>query len=232
MSHLDSVAQVNQWRTKSLIEKSILALGMVVLVLALSPFPTAVMVFIVMVTATLWGAKVPVRLWLTGIAAPLGFLAAGIVPVAFDSPALALGIAMRSIASVSCLVFLAMTTPATDVVRGLRRIGLPSEVSDIALLVYRLLFLFADTASAMNSAQAARLGTVGARRRLNSLGLLLANLLPRAFARAHRMEVGLMARGWHGEMRVLSPSYPVSWPGLVAVLVVEFGVAVIGVVGS
>jgi cobalt/nickel transport system permease protein len=71
--------------------------------------------------------------------------------------------------------------------------------------MYRFLFLLTDTAEAMNAAQTARLGHVTYGRHMKSLSLLIANLMPRAFARARSLEVGLAARGWRGELRVLSP---------------------------
>jgi len=135
----------------------------------------------------------------------------------------------RSMAGVTCLLFLALTTPVTDLMGGLRRLGLSAEVTEIALLMYRFTFLLADTAQAMDAAQAARLGHDGARRRLRSLGMLVANLLPRALDRARRMEIGLAARGWHGEMRVLSPRMAVSWPGLAWTLALEGGTVALGV---
>ena len=232
MSTLDIIAQTNRWRTRSLTEKMFLALGMLCLDMILPPLPCAVLIGIVMVGATLVGARVPLKSWVAGMAAPLGFLLTGLLPIAFNDPALATGLAVRSVAAVCCLLFLSMTTPATDIIRGLRRCGTPAEVADVALLIYRLLFLFADTAQTMNAAQAARLGTVGARRRLRSLGLLLANLLPRAFARAHRMETGLLARGWHGEMQVLSVAHPISPLGLTGVVLVQVSIACAGMLVS
>jgi len=86
----------------------------------------------------------------------------------------------------------ALTTPATDLIGGLGRLGLPAEITEIALLMYRFLFLLGDTAMAMDAAQAARLGHVGARRRLRSLGLLIANLLPRSLDRARRVFIVLL----------------------------------------
>ena len=229
MLTLDAVAQINRWRTRSVTEKSALALGMLGLALGLPPLPTAPLIIALMAAAAILGAGVPVRLWAAACAGPLGFLAMGLLPLAFDDPALAAGMAMRSFAAVTCLVFLGLTTPAPDIVRALRKIGLPVEIADIALLTYRLLFLFSDTAMSMHRAQAARLGTVGLRRRLRSLGLLLANLLPRAFARAARMDMGLQARGWRGEMPVLTALHPVSRLGLASVAILEIGVALVGV---
>ena len=229
MNHLDRVAQTNAWRGRSLIEKAGLALGMLLLTLVLPPWPAALLVAAVMSAATLWGARVPVGLWAGAMVAPVGFLLTGLLAVAWNDPVQAAWLAVRAMAALTCLMFLALTCPVSHVLRGLQRCGLPAEVAEIAVLIYRLLFLLADTAAAMNAAQAARLGQC---QRLRSLGLLLANLLPRAMARADALEVGLLARGWSGGMRVLSRPNPVSWPGLAAVLAAEALVLLVGVMGA
>ncbi|HXZ46323.1 MAG TPA: cobalt ECF transporter T component CbiQ, partial [Pseudolabrys sp.] len=220
--------------------KATLALGMLALALLLPPFPAAPVIAAIMTGTALIGARAPAKAWLALAAAPLGFLFAGaaVLTVQIDAGGLSLapnGFAVaaaliaRSIAGLTCLLFLALTTPVTDLVAGLRRLGLPVEVTEVALLTYRFLFLLADTAMAMDAAQAARLGHDGFERRLRSLGLLAANLLPRAMDRARRMEIGLAARGWEGEMRVLPQQAKLSVIGLTAVLAVEAATAAIGV---
>jgi cobalt/nickel transport system permease protein len=239
MSPIDRAAHLNHWRKKPLIEKALLALGMLVLALVLPPGAGAPLIAVVMSAAAIFFARVPVSLWLSCAAAPMGFLAVGVVSLVLridsDGVGLAPGgfaaaafLAARAIAGVTCLLFLALTTPTTDLIAGLRRLGLPPEVAEIALLMYRFLFILADAALAMDAAQAARLGHVGARRRLRSLGLLIANLLPRAFDRARRMEIGLAARGWHGDMRVLSDAPPATFAGLGAILLTVAATAAAG----
>ena len=243
MSPGDRAAHLNRWRHRSLTEKAVLALGMLGLAVALPPFPAAPLVAAVMTLAALAGARVPPRVWLAAAAAPLGFLLVGAASllVQVDSGGIGLapggataaaGLAAHALAGLSCLLFLALTTPATDLIAGLRRLGLPAEIAEVALLTYRFLFLLGDTARAMNDAQAARLGHVGTRRRLRSLGMLIATLLPRALDRARRLEIGLAARGWNGEMRTLSRPTPVSAPGLALVLTVEAATLLAGVWGS
>ncbi len=243
MSPVDRAAHLNRWRHRSLTEKAVLALGMLALAIALPPFPAAPMVAVAMMTAALAGARVPVMVWLACAAGPLGFLLVGALSVivrigpgglglAPDGLMLAACLMARSMAGVTCLLFLALTTPTTDLIAGMRRLGLPVEIADIALLMYRFVFLLGDTALAMDAAQGARLGHRDSRRRLRSLGILIANLLPRAFERARRMEIGLAARGWNGEMRVLSRRTAISVPGLALVLAAEAAVAVIGVLAS
>jgi cobalt/nickel transport system permease protein len=240
MSPVDRAAHLNRWRHRSLTEKATLALGMLLLAIALRPGPGAPMVAAIMTAAALVGARVPPKVWLACMAAPVGFLLVGAFSLAVqvDSHGLSLApggllaasrLVMRSLAALTCLLFLALTTPATDLIAGLRRLGLPAEIAELALLMYRFLFLLGDTALAMDSAQAARLGHVGARRRLRSLGLLIANLLPRALDRARRLEVGLSARGWNGDLRVLSKRTTISMPALALVVLTLVATAATGI---
>ncbi|HRY16740.1 MAG TPA: CbiQ family ECF transporter T component, partial [Candidatus Competibacteraceae bacterium] len=46
---------------------------------------------------------------------------------------------------------------------------------------------------------------------VRSLGLLGGNLFQRALEQARRLEMGLMARGYTGELRVLTPRWKLSW---------------------
>ena len=239
----DRAANLNRWRRKSLVEKATLALGMLALAILLPPFPAAPVIAAIMTGATLIGARVPAGIWLALAAGPLGFMLTGaaMLTVQIDATGLSLapngfamaaGLVARSTAGLTCLLFLALTTPVTDLLAGLRRLGLPAEVAEVALLTYRFLFLLADTAMAMDAAQAARLGHDGARRRLRSLGVLAANLLPRAMDRARRLEIGLAARGWEGEMRVLPQQAKLSVRGLILVLAALAVTAVLGVLLS
>jgi cobalt/nickel transport system permease protein len=52
--------------------------------------------------------------------------------------------------------------------------------------------------------------------------------MPRAFARARSLEVGLAARGWRGELRVLSPVRKASALNLGIIVALELLVLAIG----
>ncbi len=243
MSPIDRSAALNRWRHRPLAEKSLLGLGMLMLVVVLPALPAAPVVAVIMTIAALAGARVPVKVWLACALSPLGFILAGVVSLLVQVDGAGVGLApggveaaaalaARALAALTCLLFLALTTPATDVVAGLGRIGLPAELTEVALLTYRFVILLADTAALMHAAQGARLGHATARARLRSLGLLGANLLPRAMDRARRLEQGLAARGWTGSLKVLRPSRPLSGMTLAAILALEGAVAGLGVFAS
>lgn len=236
---LDRAASLNRWRHRALIEKALIGFGFLALALVLPPWPGAVFVSLAILAFTFFGARVPLRLWLATAALPMGFLAIGalmlVIEVGADGVALAPGgvtraaeLAARAMAATFCLMFLAMTTPMADLFGGLRQLGLPAEIVELALLTYRFVFLIADEAAAMTTAQRARLGHSSRRRWLRSTAMVIANLLPRALARARRMETGLAARGWQGEMRVLSPRVPACGRMLALVLAALVAVGLAG----
>ncbi len=243
MSQIDTSANLNRWRRKSLAEKSLLAFGMLLIAVVVPSWKSALLVAVLMIGTTLLLARVNVSVWWKAMTAPLGFLVLGAGTLAFQVQGwhvslaphgleLAGRLAARALGGFTCLLFLALTTPATDLMKGLRSIGIPAEIAEMALLMYRFVFLLTDTAQAMNSAQAARLGHVTYRRHLTSLSLLIANLMPRALARARALEVGLAARGWRGELRVLSPAQAPSLAGLASIVALESLVLAIGVLTS
>lgn len=240
MSTIDRIAHTNRWRDRSLVEKTLAAAGLLAVTLAFPPWPTGLAVLTVAAGAAILGARVPPRAWIRAMAVPLGFVLTGaatlLVTVGPDGVALApnglaqaLGLTLRAGAATSALLLLALTTPATDLVAGLARLRVPAEIIETALLIYRFVFVLADTFATMRDAQEARLGHVGWRRRIRSSGLLAANLLPRAMDRAHRMEIGLSARGWTGgPLRLLSTPRPVSPRGLAAVAATLAGLVTLG----
>lgn len=239
-SFIDQAAHLSPWRNRPLAEKSLFCLGMLGLAVALPPLPGALLVGGVVLPATFFWARVPLRVWLQAAALPMGFLLTGAAAllvelgpdgIAFSATGAAQAglLVLRALAALSCLLLLSLTTPVSDLLVGLRRIGLPREIVEIALLTYRFTFLISDAAMAMNHAQIARQGRSSYRRWLRGLGMLIANLLPRALDRARRLEAGLAARGWEGEMRVLRDMPRASATVLAAILGLEAAIATAGV---
>ncbi|MGE5477285.1 MAG: cobalt ECF transporter T component CbiQ [Bacteroidales bacterium] len=231
----DRLAHTSRWRTRSLAEKALLALGLLALALALPPWPGGALVLATAIGAALAAGTPPVALARLGLG-PLAFILTGAATmvVQVDTGGLALSAAgaqqaaqlvLRALAAVAALLLLTVTTPASDLIQGLRRLGLPAEVAEVALTTYRLLFVLLDTAGAIHASQEARLGTTGWRRRIRSTGLLAGALLPRALDRAHRLELGLAARGFDGSLRTLAPRRPVSPRGVavITLLLVALG---------
>lgn len=228
MQAIDHYAWTNRWRNRHPVEKLLPALTLLALTLALPPLTIGPLVLAGTLLATVLGAGIPLKTVLNVLAAPAAFLLAGVpflaISVSFNdgfsirfSPEglrLALETLVRALAATSCLTALILTTPLTDLVPLLRRVGVPSGIVELILLIYRLIFVFAERALTGRQAQAARLGYSNVRRGIRSAGWLAGALFQRALERARRLELGLIARGYAGELRVLPSEWALSWSRL------------------
>ncbi|WP_295385734.1 cobalt ECF transporter T component CbiQ [uncultured Thiodictyon sp.] len=242
MFPIDQYAWTHRWRGHHPAERAVLAGGMLLIAITAPPLATAPLVVLAMAGATVAGAGVPLAAWLRVMTIPAGFLLLSLpflavsldltdgvaLTVSAAGAWLAVAVGLRSLAAVSALAFLTLTTPVAELVPWLRRVGVPQAVVEIALLIYRLLFILADCADATRHAQEARLGYSTTRRGIRSLGLLAGTLLTRALARTRRLEIGLAARGFEGELRVLASERTLSRPRLAAVAALLFTVAALG----
>ncbi len=114
----------------------------------------------------------------------------------------------RSLASISCLYFMMLTVPFTEILQTLRYLKFPVLLTDLLLLMYRFIFILLNTASELWTAQKSRGGYVNWQRGMKSLALLIGQLLQRTLQRYNQFSLGLEARGFVSEFRVLhSRSY-------------------------
>jgi cobalt ECF transporter T component CbiQ len=234
---VDAAAHGSRLARVSALEKMAFAGGMLLLALLLPPVPGDVLVLVVAVTATLFVAQVPWRTYAKVLLVPAAFVVIGVVPLLFSlslggpwlvriavsdgGAGLALGVALRALAGLSSMLFLALSTPLPQILLALRRLGMPAVVVEVAALVYRSIWTFVETAASTRRAQAARLGYRSLRRSYHSLGMLTASFFSRSLQRARAMEHGLAARNWHGDLRVLDEEAAVSAAHLLLIVAVQ-----------
>nr|WP_317378496.1 cobalt ECF transporter T component CbiQ [uncultured Faecalimonas sp.] len=165
--------------------------------LLLSTFPTVINI-----------SKIP----LSGYAVPLGnfYLTAG-----QDTLFFAVQLFCTAFGAVSCLYFLSLSTPVTDLIAVLKWLHCPSLFVELMLLIYRFLFLLAELAASISTAQKARLGNRDFRTSFSSFGSLLSVLLIRAIQRSGRLYDAMESRCYDGTIRVLSRQYPVCKKNLI-----------------
>ena len=127
----------------------------------------------------------------------------------------------RALASVSCLYFIAFTTPVADLGRSMAALGVPVLFIEMTLLVYRFVFLLFETASEMAIAQRSRLGYAGMAASFRSLSALVSNLFVFSARRSEDLYVAMECRGYDGAIRVLTPSSGARQPPLAGIVLVE-----------
>lgn len=243
---LDDAAWTSRWRRRSVAEKTVLCLGLLLVAATTGSPLVAALVGAVVTTLALGVARVPARAWGAALLGPLAFVLVGALTIAVtaDGPTAddlwragpvgitraaagsALLVALRATAATSALLLLAATTPVVEVIAGLRRAGVPDAVVDVAAVTYRMIFGLLDAARAIGESQRGRLGYATGRAARRSIGGLVAAVLVRAWVRAGRLEDGLAGRGGVASVPLV-PARPVSIPFVLAAaaLVTGLGVA-------
>ncbi|WP_310485681.1 cobalt ECF transporter T component CbiQ [Chamaesiphon sp. VAR_48_metabat_403] len=117
----------------------------------------------------------------------------------------ALELIIRSWASTSVLFFIVLTIPAIDLAATCAKIGCPPILIELSLLIYRCIFLLANTAQTIVTAQVSRGGYRTQKLRMNSLNLLVRQLIQRTVSRYRQLSLGVMARGFDREFRFWQP---------------------------
>ena len=122
-----------------------------------------------------------------------------------------LSILVKSWLSVQMAILLTFTTAFPDLLWGMRQLRLPPPLVSIVGFMYRYLFVLADEALRLMRARAARSGAgpgkSGGRLawRGRVAGGMVGSLALRAFERSERIHDAMLARGFQGELKTLSP---------------------------
>lgn len=214
---IDQAAWASRWRERALLDKCVLALGLMLSAVLLPPWPAAVLVGVTALVAAVAAARTPWRLLVRSMRPPLVFIGLGAVSVAVTvtvTPHFSVAITSasltragevtgRALAGTLSVLLLAVTTPVSDILAGLRRLRVPEACVDVAALMYRMLFILLDSLGTIRESQTARLGYTSPRRAMTSAGLLGAAVLTRAWDRARRLEAGLAGREFTTSMHTV-----------------------------
>ena len=110
----------------------------------------------------------------------------------------------RSLAATSALLFLLLTTPINELILILRKLSIPPLLLDLMVYIYGFIFSLLTIVTEITIAQQARSGYTSWNRSIRSLALLIGQLLERSIANYRGLAMGLAARGFLGELRVIS----------------------------
>jgi cobalt/nickel transport system permease protein len=218
--HLSDIAFTNRWRHRNPWEKVLFGGGFLLVVLVIPPMPWAIAIAAIVSMAATAGARIPVRSWLTVLSVPvsLALLTAIGILIQVDGTApgfalqidwsgvpMATSLLLRSVAAISCLAFIGWTTPLMELIPVVGRLGVPTVLVDLALMIYHFLFVTATTLAEMRRAQSWRLGRADLRSRIRAASMLAGGLFVRCIERVRRLQEGIDARGYEGRLWVLAP---------------------------
>ena len=198
--------------------KLLLALELLLLVVVSQHiiFPLAVLAFCF---CTLLALRVPWRMVLMRIAAPIGMVLVlvavqsvlrGVTPlwvlnlgawkIVVTKEGLHFGLlsGARVFGSVRVVVLLGMVTPIHQLFKAMRWMGVPQGWVEIAGLMYRYMFTVLLFAVDMTSAQRMRLGYEGVRRGMSSMQTMIGTVILRSMDQAINTHEAMTLRGYQG----------------------------------
>lgn len=120
----------------------------------------------------------------------------------------ALQLMLTALAAVSCLYFLSLSTPMTDILQLLRWLRCPALIVELMLLIYRFIFVLLDIATAITTSQHSRLGNKDFKTSLHSFGTLGSTLFIRAMKKANALFDSMESRCYDGVLQVLEERNP------------------------
>lgn len=255
MIGLEEYTYSNRWRIFHPRDKMVFALATMLLGLLSPSLIPSLTILLTMGFVTIALARIPGRFYLKMFCIPAAFLIVGAVTAgmqisgpsagllySFNFGHYYLGVTQqginqavlllaRSTSAVSCLLFLALTTPLEDITGQLERWRIPYIMIEMMTLVYRFIFIFWEQALTIHTAQAARLGHIDLRTGLRSLGYLISSLFIAVMDRSHALYNSLVARGYLDSLRVLEEEHS-STPWRIKLGFVGFDLLILGLLIS
>lgn len=246
---IDYYAYNNKLSTVHPGEKFIFFALTVAICLAMTSPATSAAVLMVTAAAVIVLAGVPWQLYLKLMLIPASFLVAGVITVAITFTrtnhdfiwAVQVGayhagltaggletageLLLRSLGAVSCLYFLALTTPITDTVSILRGLRVPTLVIELMVLIYRFIFTMLETAGRIYTAQSSRLGYRNLRTSYVSLSTLVLSLFVKSYRQSQAVYDALLARCYDGRLNFVEAKRHWSWQNMLLIIAVDGAVA-------
>jgi len=193
---------------------------------------------------TVFIGKVPISCYLRFMKWPLVFLCLSIIAIvlnftrtpldafalplgniyitgSYQSLGLALQLVCTAMASVSCLYFLSLSTPMTDILTVFKKMHCPELFIELMLLIYRFIFILFDISSAISVSQHSRLGNRDLKTSCQSAGHLLSALLVRAFQKSSALYDAMESRCYSGSICVLEEDYPPQTKEILFIIIFE-----------
>ncbi|GAB6100467.1 cobalt ECF transporter T component CbiQ [Halanaerocella petrolearia] len=256
MLDIDQYAYSNQLRSIHPGEKLLFAILTMIICLVANSIVTSLFIILLMVGAIILGAKISSQVVIKLFMIPSSFLLISIMPIIISisrannhflwylnlwginlgisrqNIIFALQLTFKSLATVSSLYFLALTTPMVEIISVLRKLKLPEIFIELMLLIYRLLFIFLESAEQIRISQLSRLGYSSFRKSLSSLSQLVSNLFIEVYHRARKLQIALEARGYKGQIKVINYDYTISIRNLIVIILIEVILVVVAVLGG
>jgi len=239
MINIDKIAYSSKLKNQNPIEKVFFALLTLAVCLSANSLPVSIAVVITMALVSVIKGGIRFSVFFKLLLLPMAFLFLGVLAIAleikngsqnllvsiqifgrfFGVSSTGIGTAanlfFRALGAVSCLYYLSLNTPLTDILLVLQKLRCPKLLIELMHLIYRFIFVLLATAETVFIAQNSRLGYTGLSSGYRSVSSLISTLFFRSYRHSDEIYTAMEARGYDGEINVLEESKPWSRTGFI-----------------
>jgi cobalt/nickel transport system permease protein len=115
----------------------------------------------------------------------------------------------RVIGGMSAVCFIALTTPMTDLFTVMRQCRIPEVVIDLAMIIYRTIFILMDQVQQIYHAQVMRLGYSGWRESIHSFAMMCGAAFIASWDAGDDLIRAMDARCYNGKFALLGETRPI-----------------------
>jgi cobalt/nickel transport system permease protein len=229
---LEDIAQANALREVSPYCKLLAGLGAIVLCLVSAGYVAPLVIAIILSCAILFLARIDLRTYSALFTVPVLFAGMSVLVIILLSggsrtfwswnplPWLSFSITRESInegifvfcrviGGMSALLFIALTTPMTDLFVVMRRSRVPEEVLDLAMIIYRTIFIIMDQVKQIHQAQVMRLGYSRFRESVQSFSTMCGSVFIASWEAGEDLIRVMDARCYSGKFALMGEVRPV-----------------------
>lgn len=245
MFSIDKFAYISGLKKINPTEKFLFGIITMFLCIGLNNIFDSIAILIIMSSVTIIKGKIPFKSYMKFMTLPMTFLLIGVITIAInvidsgqvtilsfklfnltlgctkESIEISSKLFLKSLASVSCLYFITLSTPIFEILVVLKKFKLPKLFIELMGLVYRFIFVLLETANMIFISQDSRLGYSNIKIGYKSLGKLVSALFISAYKRSQDIYTAMESRGYYGEINLLDEEYPYSYKRILLMSIIE-----------
>lgn len=125
------------------------------------------------------------------------------VSVTYDGLLILANVVVKAWLSILSLILLSATTKFTELLKGLRQLGVPKVIVLILSFMYRYVFVLVDEVMRMRRARDSRNFGGSRLHQLRTIGNMIGTLFIRSYERGERIYAAMLSRGFDSNVRSL-----------------------------
>jgi cobalt/nickel transport system permease protein len=228
---LENIAQQNALREINPYVKLMVGFGAIILALISTSFVTPLFLAVTLSVILLLVARIEARLYIHILKAPLVFAMVSVAAILFitgggevfwnwqptsflsfsitsQSVNESLLVFCRVLGGMSALFFISLTTPMTELFIVMRQCRIPSVIIELAMFIYRSIFLLMDQVDQIRNAQLMRLGYSSPKEAISSFGNLCGSVFIASWDAGEDLIRAMDARCYDGRFAMLNQCCP------------------------